>query len=62
MKGGSPPLPCTDLIIYIIYIRYGGVRETTGMDMKAISDSVIKENKENIKKKVQEEGYNAAAG
>ena len=42
--------------------RYGGERQANGMDMKAISDEVIKENKENIKKKVQEDGYNAAAG
>ena len=45
-----------------LYFRYGGERQANGMDMKAISDEVIKENKENIKKKVMEEGYNAAAG
>ena len=43
-------------------LRWGGARDTGTIDMDKFRSDVIKEDKENQKKKVLEDGYNAAHG
>ena len=47
---------------YKTSLRWGGARDTGTIDMDKFRSDVIKEDKENQKKKVLEDGYNAAHG